>query len=219
MRKTKDIFIFGFAFIVISVIAYRFFLFFYVQKRHEEIPTKNSESLRVEAHSETTLYLNLVNFLNDPIDLQEFKAKKKRNVTTTVTNGKEYYFSPKFSDSILYNYYFITENIENGLMNQAVVFKYGDNKHRYQDTTEILIELKVFNKDSNLEEANLVGLTKTELETKFGIDYLTYENKIIYTHKNKIVLIELNNLKVTSFRYIHLNRENVDQALIQQIVG
>jgi len=98
-----------------------------------------------------------------------------------------------------------------------VVFKYDKNKHRYQDKTEILIEFKVFNKDSDLGKANLVGLSKMELESKFGNDCLTYEKGIVYSNKNKVLILELENTKVNSLNYIKLNTDTVDRDLIKKI--
>ncbi|WP_303318800.1 hypothetical protein Q4Q34_04915 [Flavivirga abyssicola] len=160
----------------------------------------------------------LVEFLENPIDLQEFKRKKGKHFTTSVTGGTEYYFTPKIQDSIFYVYYYPDLDKEPIDIDQIIVFKSGKNKHTYQDKTEVIIEIRVFNEDSDLGKANLVGLSKTELESEFGNDYLTFNNGIAYSNKNKILTIELDNSKVKSFRYIKLNTENVDQDLIRQIV-
>src|SRR5690606_7314744 len=87
--------------------------------------------------------LNLTSFLENPIDLQEFKNKTKRDVTTTVTNGLEYYFHPKINDSIFYSYNIINTVNRQLEINEIVIFKYGKNQDNYEDKTEILIELKI----------------------------------------------------------------------------
>ena len=162
---------------------------------------------------------NLTSFLKNPIELQNFKEKKSRNVTTSVTNGTEFYFNPKTKDSIFYVYYYPAEKFNNPRkIDQIIVFKHGENKHKYDDQTETLIELRVFNKDSDLGKANLVGLTKTELESEFGNDYLTFDNGIAYSNKNKVLILELENSKVKSYRYIKLNTEKIDTDLIGQII-
>ena len=162
---------------------------------------------------------NLTSFLKNPIELQNFKEKKSRNVTTSVTNGTEFYFNPKTKDSIFYVYYYPAEKFDNPRkIDQIIVFKHGENKHKYDDQTETLIELRVFNKDSDLGKANLVGLTKTELESEFGNDYLTFDNGIAYSNKNKVLILELENSKVKSYRYIKLNTEKIDTDLIGQII-
>ena len=51
LRKTKDILIFVFAFIVVSALAYMIFLFFYVQKRYAETP-ENGRTLISETKVE-----------------------------------------------------------------------------------------------------------------------------------------------------------------------
>ena len=164
--------------------------------------------------------LNLASFLENPINLQNFKEKKNRNVTTSVPNGTEFYFNPKTADSIFYVYnYYPTENFENPReIDQIVVFKHGKNKHKYEDETETLIELRIFNKDSDLKKANLIGLSKTELEFKFGNNYLTFDNGIAYSNKNKLLILKMDSSKVKSYRYIKLGTEKIDNDLIRQII-
>jgi hypothetical protein len=162
--------------------------------------------------------LNLTSFLENPIDLQEFKNKTKRDVTTTVINGMEYHFHPKINDSIFYSYNFISTVNKELEINEIVVFKHGNNQHNYEDKTEILIELKIYNMDSDLGKANLIGLSKTELESKYGNNYQTLENGIVYSSKNKVLIIQLDDSKVKSFRYIKLSTEKIDKELIGQIM-
>ena len=163
---------------------------------------------------------NLTLFLEKPIDLQKFKKSKNRNYTTTIaSNGTDYYFKPKIKDSIFYTYNYPTENFTDAKrIDQIVVFKHGENKHTYQDETEILIELRVFNKDSDLGKANLVGLKKTELESEFGVNHLNFDNGIAFSNKNRVLILEIENSKVKSYRYIKLNTEKIDNNLIAQII-
>ena len=196
---------------------YGFFLYFYVQKRYAESPVNKTE-LVSESQSENDLNSNLVEFLDNPIDLLDFKKKKGMEFTTSVTSGTEYYYQPRIKDSIFYVYYYPNFKKESIKIDQFVVFKHGKNKQTYEDQTETLIEFRIFNPDSDLGKANLYGLTKAELESEFGTDYLTFDNGIAYSNKNKILTIELNDSKVKSFRYIKLNTEIVDQKLIRQIV-
>jgi hypothetical protein len=177
----------------------------------------DSTGLKIETVEENSENLKLTSFLENPIDLQDFKTKKNKNVTTSVNNGLEYQYHPKINDSIFYGYNFITDNIGQKGANEIVVFKYGENKHRYEDETEILIELRIFNKDSDLGKANLIGLSTTELESEFGTDYLTLDNRLIYSEKNKILILELENSKIKSFNYIKLSTEKIDSDLIRKI--
>ncbi|MFT4644996.1 MAG: hypothetical protein ACI8ZX_001403 [Planctomycetota bacterium] len=159
LRKTKGILIFIFGLIVISAIGCGIFLYFYVQKRYskslvnktELVSESQSES---ELQSEIDLNSNLVEFLDNPIDLLEFKKKKVIEFTTSVT---EYYYQPKIKDSIFCVYYYPDFKID-----QFVVFKHGENKHTFEDQTETLIEFRTFNPNSDLRKANLYRLTKTE---------------------------------------------------------
>ena len=102
-------------------------------------------------------------------------------------------------------------------MNKIIVFKYGKNKHKFEDETETLIEMRIFNKDADFGKANLVGLSKTELESELGIDYLTFDDRIVYSNKNRVLIIEFNDSKVKSYNYIKLNTEKIDIDLIRQI--
>ena len=189
------------------------------EKETEKFEIKiDSTELKIEKAERQSENIKLTSFLENPIDLQEFKEKKSRNVTTSVTNGMVYHFHPKVSDSIFYNYYFHNENLNSNRIDQITVFKYGQNKHRYDDKTETLIEFKIFNNDSDLGKANLVGLPKTELESEFGTDYLTFDNGIVYSYKNRVLIIELNDSKVKSYNYIKLNTEKIDKNLIGQII-
>ncbi len=179
------------------------------------------EKLKMELISKSEIKSNsiLVEFLKNPIDLQEFKKKKNINYTTTsVSNGMDYYFQPEIKDSIFYTYNYPIENFKDSKrIDKVLVFKYGKNKHTYDDETEILIELRIFNEDSDLGKANLVGLSKTELESEFGTDYLTLDKRIIYSNKNKVLILEIENSKVKSFNYIKLSTEKIDTDLIRKI--
>jgi hypothetical protein len=177
----------------------------------------DSTGLKIETVEENSENLKLTSFLENPIDLHDFKTKKNKNVTTSVNNGLEYQYHPKINDSIFYGYNFITDNIGQKGVNEIVVFKYGENKHRYEDETEILIELRIFNKDSDLGKAHLIGLSTTELESEFGTDYLTLDSRLIYSEKNKILILELENSKIKSFNYIKLSTEKIDSDLIRKI--
>ena len=55
-------------------------------------------------------------------------------------------------------------------------------------------------------------------EAEFGSDYLTVDGHIVYSHKNKVLLVQLDGSKIKSYKYLKLNTENIDNDLIQQIV-
>ncbi len=193
------------------------------ERKPNESNSNRFELLPEPDKAEKEKYLknqNLISLLENPIDLQKFKKSKNINYTTTgVSNGTNYYFEPKIKDSIFYTYNYPTENFtDSKRIDQIVVFKHGKNKHTYEDETEILIELRIFNKDFDLGKANLIGLTKTELELEFGIDYLTFDNGIAYSYKNKVLILKLDKSKVNSYRYVKLNTEKIDKDLIGQIM-
>ena len=63
-----------------------------------------------------------------------------------------------------------------------------------------------------------LGLSKTELESEFGNDYLTFDNKIAYSNKNKLLILEMDSSKVKSYRYIKLSSDRINTDLIGQIM-
>ncbi|WP_299117479.1 hypothetical protein [uncultured Winogradskyella sp.] len=189
------------------------------EKETEQIQiVVDTTGLKIEKAEKPTENLKLISFLENPIDLQKFKSKNNGNVTTSVNNGLKYQYHPAINDSIFYGYNFITDSIGSKGINEIVVFKYGENKHRFEDETEILIEMRILNKDSDLGKANLIGLSKTALESEFGNDYLALDNGIAYSNKNKVLILELDKSKVNSYRYIKLNTEKIDKNLIGQIM-
>ena len=203
--------IFLIGFFVLGIIA--------IQDKYEPEEIKNKIEIVENQQTESKINTNLSEFLENPIDLLGFKEKKEMRFTTSVTNGTEFYFNPKIKDSIFYVYYYPAEKFDDARkIDQIIVFKHGENKHRYEDQTETLIELRVFNKDPDLGKANLVGLSKTELESKFGNDFLTFDNGIAYSNKNKVLILEFDKSKIKSYRYIKLNTEKIENGLIGQIM-
>jgi hypothetical protein len=180
-----------------------------------ELPTESEKTqIKKSLQSQKLNY-----FLENPVNLKEFKETKKGNFTSSVSYGKSYHFNPKIKDSIFYNYNYPTKKFKDAKkIDQILVFKYGKNKQTYNDENEILIELKVFREDYDLGKANLVGLSKAELESNFGINYLILDKKIVYSNKNKVLIIELENSKIKSFKYLKLNTENLGSDLIRKIV-
>lgn len=217
MIKTKDILIFVFAFFVLFSIGFGFYLLNDIQNNYDENPYGISE---IKSDSILDIQINpkLMKFLSNPIDLVEFKKKNNGYVTTTVTNGKEYYYHPKINDSILYSYNYITDNDRSKGVNEVIVFKFGENKHKFDDETEILIELRIVNNDNNLGHTSLIGFSQSELEHEFGSSYTIVDEHIIYSYQNKILILVMNNSFVQSFYYSKLNNEKIERDLIDRIL-
>ncbi len=218
MRKTKDYLIFIFAFVLIAAVGFGFYFFYTIQYHYEESPALKTIPVS-EVESAVKPSLKLPEFLEKPINMGELKSKKDKYVTTTVTSRLEYYYQPKIKDAIFYSYYYPTENIGSKKINEVIIFKYGENKHAYDDETEILIALRVFNEDTDLGKANLVGYSKSSLLSEFGTDYVTYADNIVYTYKNKVLIVEIEDYKVEAYYYIKLNSETIDANLIEQIIA
>ena len=163
-------------------------------------------------------YSVLASFLKQPFYLRAYKAKMDM-FTTTFTRNPEYAFNPKLNDSIYYSYNFPTKKTGPKKVNEIIVFKYGANKHRYVDESEILIEMRIFNPDPDLEKWNLIGLSQKELESKFGTKYLHFKGGIVFYHENRVLILELKKSLVTSYRYIKLNKKRIDLDFIEQITS
>jgi hypothetical protein len=164
--------------------------------------------------------LRLNAFLYSPISLPAYKESKDNNyVTTSVSNGMSYHLHPKHLDSIFYVYNITQRNRTAVKRDNVLVFKYRKGKHIYDDDNEVLIGLDVYNDDSDLGRANLVGLTKSKMLEQFGPGFqLINENIIYYSHQNKILILYFENTKVKSFRYLKLSTEKITESLISEII-
>jgi len=158
----------------------------------------------------------LISFLENPIDLIDYKNQKK-NWTSSGFNGFSYYYSPQKRDSIYYAYTYPNDNENPMRFDKIIVFKYGENKQIYNDNTERLIGMNIFSNDSLLGKANLIGLTTSRIKSRFGESELSTSDKLIYINENKIILLKIENNKVASFKYLKLNTNNIDKELIEQI--
>jgi len=218
LRKSYDILIIIFVILVVSAIFLTLYGLNYIQKKYDGNPEEYIEFVS-QSKSEVKPNRNLVEFLENPIDLNEYKVSKGQSLSS-VTNGLDYHYKPEISNSIYYHYTaFPNDTLWNEIAPiDMVVFKYGKNKHTWGDETEILIEFTVSGKDSDLKKANLVGLTKAGIESDFGSDYKVFDNRIVYSNKNKALIIELENSKVKWFKYIKLSTENIDSLLTEKII-
>mgnify|MGYP001569871249 FL=1 len=130
----------------------------------------NSETIVIDSIQapEKDTNVQLLSFLETPIDLTALKTKYRTTVTTSVTNGKAYYFKPNVRDSIFFTYNLKAEQSQGFALNQLIVLKYGDQKNYFDDSNEILLEMRISNQDKALGKANLVGLTRSEIVQRFG---------------------------------------------------
>jgi len=190
------------------------------KKETEEVQiVVDSNELKIEKEEKPTKNSKLISFLENPIDLQDYKTTKGKSLSS-VTNGLNYHYHPNIKDSIFYNYSAFPADSTWSEMEPVwiTVFKFGDKKHSWDDKTEILIELSVKGKDGDLKKADLIGLSKAELESEFGTDYLTLDDRVVYSNKNKVLILELEKSSVKSYRYIKLNTEKIEIDLIGEII-
>jgi len=218
LSKTKDYLIFILAFVLIAIVGFGFYFFHTIQHNYEESHILKTTPIS-EVKAEVKPSSKLLEFPEKPINMTELKTKKNKYVTTTVSSGLKYYYQPKIEDSNFYSYYYPTENTGSKKINEVIVFKYGKNKHTYDDETEILIALRIFNEDADLEKANLIGCLKSKLVSEFGTDYIAYAHGVVYTYKNRVLIVEIEDYKVKAYCYLKLNSETIDMNLIEQIIA
>lgn len=189
------------------------------ENKTEKIQVIDSTGFEKEIVDTPKVNPNLISFLENPIDLIEFKATKGKSLSS-VTNGLAYHYKPGISDSIFYLYTTFPNDRTWKHISPVniIVFKFGKNKHEWKDETEILIELNVSGKDPDFKQADLVGLSREELESEFGSDYKVIEDRMVYSYKNTALILELKNSKVKKFKYIKLSTEIIDSALVKKIL-
>ncbi|MFA0962232.1 hypothetical protein AB9P05_10520 [Roseivirga sp. BDSF3-8] len=167
----------------------------------------------IEAENE-----RLLSFLEDPLDLQTFKTVKGSSLSS-VTNAASYQYTPKYDDYVYYCYSAFPNGTNPATYSpiEVTVLKSGERKHTWDDANEILIGFTVIGKDDDLKEANLYGLRKAEVESRFGVDYRVLEDVLVYSNENNVLMIQLEDSEVKKFSYARLNTGIIDEALLRQM--
>lgn len=161
---------------------------------------------------------NLVDFLNTPLDRLEYKSFHRNRTTSTVVNKKPHYYNPKLADSIYYKYIFISEGLENRKVNTMTVFKFGTDKHLYDDTNEVLIALDISHEDNSLRPTKLIGLTTHEILDMFGNPLLEWEKWLVYSHEHKVILFKIDDSQVSNYKFVRVNSTQIDTSTIEAII-
>lgn len=204
----------GFAFIGLSIFGST--LFEETSNSTIEKVAEDKTSLPTN-HSNDVQYLN--SFLENPIDLQTFKKKSDRQyITTSVYGASNYHVKPKGKNGIFYSYDFSRKTKNGHNINSIIVFKKGEQHHLFNDDDETIIELNIVFQDANLKEANLVGLSKEVLITKFGEHFRKVGNHLVFSNQNKILLLEISNGVVKKYKYVSLNTSVINEDLIQKLI-
>jgi len=155
-------------------------------------------------------------FLENPIDLINYKKGKTDWTSSGGTSGFLYYFNPQKENGMYYNYYYPNDNSSPINFDNLVVYKIDKNKY-YNDNSDRLIEMNIFSKDSILKKADLVGLKTSQIETKYGKENFRIDNDFIFFIENKLLILTIKNDEIDSYKYLRLNTDKIDKELIKKI--
>lgn len=187
------------------------------QKQQSEIPgdslTIMTDSAETRGHEKET---PLISLLNHPLDIKEYKHKK-RGANSSVINKEPWYYQPDTVGTYFSYFWFLqlrakypAEQLFNGLVVKTYI--HGKQLGNYDTVVEDLIGLKSRLADPDLGKLDLVGKEQQFLLTNFGIRPNYREEYIIEGVNGTLLIIYLKDEKVQWFNYLrtHLKLENED---------
>jgi len=142
-----------------------------------------SDKLEWDKTNKNTKELN--DLLSDPLNLQFFKKLKPQHSNSGGANKFNYYYKPNYN-GFYYRYFVFRGFTTDGP--HIITYKKGMNVSGYMDTSEVFIQLSSDMVDKDLGKINLLSFSKTEILKKFGNNYLSKGNTLIYQY-NKTLLI------------------------------
>ncbi len=161
----------------------------------------------------------LVELFNKPLDLVDYK-KKKRGSNSSPWTKRAYYYQP---DSIgtYFNYFYFqqlmprysTEDLFEGLVVKTYI--YGREIGNYENVSEELIGIKSKLEDLDLGSLNIVGLAQDDLLDRFNIS--PSENYIVKEHNGDLLIIHFENGKVNWFNYLRSNLDLSNDPLPEEL--
>ena len=181
-------------------------------------------SVVIEANdlmTENHIDSELIDFLNNPIDLIDFKSIKTTSNSGS-RNRKKYHLKPDSINDFIYYLYsaFWADSTSEELLSptKILVLKYGSGKNEWDDKNEMLIELRVFGSDIDLKSANIVGLPVDTILSRFGKGYQKWDSRLIYCVENNLLILNTLQDTIIDYRYLRLNTNKVDSLLIQEVL-
>ncbi|MGL4599789.1 MAG: hypothetical protein ACRCYO_19845 [Bacteroidia bacterium] len=178
-----------------------------------QIKNKTSEDVVKKLSYTDSLLLN-------PFDLYKFKRKVGQS-NSGGAGKRAYRFKPEYDG--LYYAFFIFSRHEGylGTRKQDTLYQLdglkivtykplGKYQNEYFDPTEELIEVEAKLNNFKLPELAFVGLKKTEITKRLGLPTLEKNNCLVYTYADRVLILKINNDRVSWLRYAHLKSALTD---------
>lgn len=148
----------------------------------------------------------LLKLFNEPLDLPKYKAET--NANSGIKTKKEYHYQP---DTIGSHYrYFWFHHLRGKFREEAATdlsihsYVYGNTIGNYSEVTEELISVKSRLPDPKLQNFNLVGMSKEDIEEYYGFSNglgdLRWEK-----HNDDLIVLHFQDNLVEWFNYVHTN--------------
>ncbi|MFY0628004.1 MAG: hypothetical protein JXR07_17025 [Reichenbachiella sp.] len=147
----------------------------------------------------------LQDLLDNPIDLAEYK-KKKRGANSGITERRPYYYQPSTDGSYYRYFWFYDLRRRYGAQEareavQIVVYKNGP-IGRYEDTNEELICISIQKKDPDLQKLNKVGYSKNSILEELGPPSIENGETLTYRKDQSVIIFHFDNEIVNWLRFV-----------------
>lgn len=193
----------------------------------DTIPFKDTLQLPIETSKKTIEKLSSLDsslprlsardsFLLKPFDLYKFKRKVGQS-NSGGSGDHTYRYKPKYRG--MYYSFFMFSRLKVYYGNRKedtlrleglriITYKpYGKYKNDYLDPTEELIEVVARFNNFDLPELAFVGLRKTEIIKKLGDPSFEKNNCLVYTFRDRALILNMKNDEVRWLKYVHLKFE------------
>ncbi len=145
---------------------------------------------------------SLNNFLENPLDFQEYKIIKRAANSGGIDN-KSIYYKPNYEGIFLR--FFLFDNIERGT--QIISYRKGKDIGIFEEDRDLLLEIFSIRVDKDLKNANLVGQNIDSIIELYGMPHFKDVNHYYFINENKKLLtLHLRNNKIDWFKWQYLNK-------------
>ncbi len=154
--------------------------------------------------------IRIQNFLNNPLDLNDYK-KRKRGANSTAHSKIPLLYTPKYVG--FYVNYFLFQGFNEHTSPHLIVYRKGDYAHgkgfgNFMEDRDTLVKLVCNHPDQDLKSANLVGRRAQDIIDSFGNGFEIYKNRVVYFHKNSVLFFDnVGRRKIRSFTYAKLDTD------------
>ncbi len=145
----------------------------------------------------------LIELLNAPLDLPEYK-KEMRSANSGTSSGEKHFYKPNTVGTFYHYFWFHELRRQYGEQKardavEIETYKYGTEIGDYSDTNELFISLKARQKDRHLKRLDLVGTDRSQIIDQFGMGDQSKPQFISYFHNDYWLLLHFENEKVDWF--------------------